>query len=351
MGFFSDLFRALTAPVGKTAYRGLDGLNHPETDDVHGPVSSLTIPDPSVRETLELKPGSLYSPGPTDPRPTCVTHLPQRYGTFLLVDLYPGSFKGRPDWQALEATSKWGNFETIGAILKATEGSKYRYDYWLPRELPKLREAYGDRLRRDRFVGCYHFLQLAGNGRGQAEYFVKTVEKAGGLAKGDIMPMLDFEQGGQVRFFPTDCPKDKDGRYMLHLLPDSVKRDLVRRAMETTRACADRIHELTGWDCLLYGRGLQRDLGMRLDRGYTSNELRMGCAGNVNPAYTKELPTMDPYGWPLELVKIWQYSDGTKSAHPGLPTYQPGFGRCDMNVVLDGPRRVSLSSFREDCLL
>jgi hypothetical protein len=297
---------------------------------LHPPVS---IPDIAVRETIPAEPTA--------------NGLPQRYGTFLVVDLYPGDLKGKPDWRALEKNSKIGNCEVVGAILKATEGISYRYTPWFIKSAETLNSVWADRRGKDRFIGAYHFLQLARDGKKQAEYFVKTMDQGGLLYRGDIRPMLDFEQGGQYNFFPTDCPKDAEGRYRLDKLPDAKKREIAKRAMETTRTCAEKIYELTSIRPMFYGRGLLRDLAMRTDRGYTVEELRMGCVGAVNPAYTKEIPPMDQYGWPIETVGLWQYGGDGVAAHPKLPNAVPGFGAVDLNVHIDGSRRTSLESFRK----
>lgn len=334
-----DLLSRLSAPVRATKFSGLNELRRAEAPDVHEPTlatppAPVVIPDPKVRETLPVQ----TAPG----------FLPQRFGTFLVVDLYPGDLGGKPDWSLLEAHSKIDNCEIVGAMLKATEGISYAYTDWFVRNGNQLRDLWRGRLGRDRFMGSYHFLQLARDGRQQAEYYARTMEKIGMPAGGtDMRPMIDFEQGGQHGFFPTDCPKDKDGHYNLALLPDTVKRDLVKRAMDTTRTCADALRSLTGFRPMLYGRGLQRDLGMRLDRGYTIDQLRMGCFTAVNPAYTEHIPPMDAYGWPIRSVGLWQYAGDGKSAHPGLPSSAHGFGdHIDMNVHIDGDRRSSLDSFR-----
>lgn len=332
MGFF-DFFNAIFRPaVSRTRFNGLNELKDPD-NQVGEPmtVDPIVVLTPDVRETI-----------PADPVPA------NRYGTFLMIDLYPGDLKGKPNWQALEKNSRIGNCEVVGAILKATEGISYKYTDWFVRNGKQLRDMWSPRLGRDRFMGAYHFLQLRRSGEQQADYFVRTLEKInmpqGGV---DIRPALDFEQGGQVGFFPTDCPKDENGRYKLHLLPDVTKRDLVKRAVETTTSCAERIYSLTGFRPMLYGRGLQRDLGMTLARGYDRNYLRMGCYPVWNPAYTSKIVPMDAYGWPIDDVGLWQYGGDGVAAHPKLPKGVPNFGLVDMNVHIDGPRRTSLESFRK----
>lgn len=347
MGFI-DFFASVFSPaVRATRFNGLNEIHRdekPHVDPVNPVgIDPVEIPDRSIRETIAL--------GPAGPGEHC--DLPQRYGTFLLVDLYPGDLRGRPDWEALERNSRFDNVEVVGAILKATEGISYRYTDWFVREGRRAREMWQGRLGRDRFMGSYHYLQLRRDGAKQAEYFVRTMEKInmpqGGV---DIHPALDFEQGGQVGFFPSDCPKDEEGRHMLHLLPDGVKRDLAKRAMETVRKCAERFRELTGFKPMLYGRGLQRDLGMTTIRGYTQDQLRMGCVKVWNPAYTSKIVRMEAYGWPIEDVPLWQYCGGGDEAHAKLPNGIPGFSDdVDLNVHIDGSNRTSLASFRKALVL
>lgn len=359
MGLF-DFFHQLFSPIARVnRFTGLNEIHRdekPHEDPITGP--HIEIPDPSARAgglppgVPDLPPPKLdlrYNPLAVDedvnypPRP-----LPQRYGTFLLVDLYPGDLGGKPNWKVMEANSKVGNCEVVGAILKATEGISYKWTDWFVKNGNQLNELWRGRLGRDRFMGAYHFLQLARPGAQQAEFFVRTMERIG-MPRGrtDLHPFIDFEQGGQYNFWPADCPKDEEGHLELNKLPDKVKRDLVKRAMETTRTCAERIKELTGFTPMLYGRGLQRDLGMTLERGYTRDQLRMGCRAVWNPAYTQKIVPMDSYGWPIESVPLWQYGGDGDSAHPKLPSEVPNFGATDLSVHIDGARRTSLDSFRK----
>lgn len=342
MGFF-DFLSKLSAPVRMTKFVGLNEIKRDEKTHVDPvPIPNdmgvlvpkpVQIPDPSIRETV--------------PAPATTSTAPNRVGTFLVVDLYPGDLGGKPDWSKLEANSKIGNCEVVGAILKATEGVSYKYTPWFIKNAAELVKLYGTRRGQDRFIGAYHFLQLARDGKQQAEFFVKTLDQAGLLRKGDIRPMLDFEQGGQYNFFPTDCPKDDEGHYELNHLPDAKKRELVKRAMDTTLACAERFYQLTDVRPMLYGRGLQRDLGMTTIRGYGIAQLRMGCVGVVNPAYTEHIPPMDAYGWPINTVGLWQYGGDGDAAHPKLPAYVPGFGAVDLSVHINGAQRTSLDTFRK----
>lgn len=356
MGLFDVLFRSLSPFAKATARNGANEVHEDERHDCDptGP-DPVSIPDPSIRETIPVGP----PPGVPDPgRYNPITDstpepLPQRYGTFLMVDMYPGEQGGKPKWHLLDQNDgKVGNCEIVGAILKATEGSSYRWHDWFIQQGGLLRKQWQGRLGRDRFMGAYHFLQVMGDGRKQAEYFVRIMEKIGMPQGGvDIHPMIDLEQGGQVNFVPKDCPKDKNGRADLTKLPDAKKREMTQRAIETTTKCAQRIKELTGFNAMLYGRGLMRDLGMTVQRGYKPEYLRMGCVGVWNPAWTATLPSMEAYGWPLDKVTLWQYGGGGRTAHPKLPRVIPGFGETDMNVYIDGPRKTSLDSLRKRLVL
>ena len=296
----------------------------------------------------ELGPSVLVKDGVPEAGPTVSpppTHaLPDREGSFIVIDTYPGDLGGHPNWAALDKNANVGRYEVLGAFMKATEGVAYGYTNWFVQNVGAARQVYGGRLGEDRFLGAYHFLQLGESGAKQADFFVQTLERAGMPRRGDLRPMLDFEQGGQHNFFPAGV---KD----LSTLPDATKRSLASRAMVCAHEFADRFRSLTGFDLTLYGRGLQRDLGMTLARGYRPEELRMGCVSASNPAYTATMPLMDQYGWPLEMISLWQAGGDGTSYLPGFPHRVPGFGAVDMSVHIDGTKKTTLAGFRKACVL
>ncbi len=287
-------------------------------------------------------PPTPFSPPPALPPPA---QLPDRTGSFIVTDLYPLDVGGKPDWAVLRDNWRVGPYEVVGSYLKATEGTAYPYTTWYVDQARKIRAAYGSRYGFDRHAGAYHFVQLAADPVKQAEFFVSTVQSAGPYGVGDLVPWVDFEQGGQNGFFPPGCPQD------LSTLQSSMKRALASKALACTHAFSDRVKQLTGWRLMLYGRGLQRDLGMTLANGYSLVELRMGCDVAVNPAYTMHMPPMDDYGWPIDDVPFWQAGGDGTSNLPGFPHTIPGFGSTDMSVHVDGKRQTTLSSFRKRCVL
>lgn len=104
----------------------------------------------------------------------------------------------------------WGKVVAAGytfAFVKATDGvhysnADYFYDNW-----PKMKAAGIIR-------GAYHFYESDDDPVAQANYFVGVLEKAGGLGKNDLPPVLDFERatsGSNVLKF-LQTLKAKTGR-------------------------------------------------------------------------------------------------------------------------------------------
>jgi len=82
----------------------------------------------------------------------------------LIVDVY--SRDGRKDWRAFMAAGlPW-----CGAIFKASQGGRYRYDEWLTRERSAFLDAAGDRYGVDAFDGFYDFPDISVPGGPQASY-------------------------------------------------------------------------------------------------------------------------------------------------------------------------------------
>src|SRR5712691_7585999 len=100
----------------------------------------------------------------------------------VFVDYYEGDTG--PDLAAVSADERYA-----GAILKATEGLYYAGGAWFPREWSSAHNqaGYGDTWLR----GCYHFLKFNQDGTAQADFYLKTVDAAGGWDKGDLWPIVD----------------------------------------------------------------------------------------------------------------------------------------------------------------
>lgn len=217
----------------------------------------------------------------------------------LTVDLYRADDRGAPDWSGVTADVRY-----VGAILKATEGTAYP-TAWFVAEWPRLRAAAGARFGATFFRGAYHYLSFGDDGAAQADYFLATVDKAGGWDAADLVPIVDVERGG------ASSPNQR---------ADAA------RVIEVTSAYVARVAAVTGQPVMLYGRGAMRDLGIRS---------RMGAQYLWNPGYTAALPATEAIGWPSDEVVLWQYTDGTHNA-TRYPTEAPGLGAVDASVYLPG---------------
>ncbi len=175
-------------------------------------------------------------------------------------------------------------------ILKATEGTEYSFaETWFPRNWRVVGKT---RLVR----GAYHFLIVRRPGKEQAEFFLRTVEAAGGFKDGDMHPIFDLEWA----------------------LNDDVT---AQQVLDCAEAYVEKIH-LEGHKVIRYGRSMLRDLGI------TSS---MGCDFAWVPRYNDELGPTDDIGFPEP--HMWQYSDGEFN-FTSFPNAAPGMGPGDMNVLL-----------------
>lgn len=219
--------------------------------------------------------------------------------TILFPDLYMYTASGKPDWSQLTGDARY-----FGAIIKGLEGTSYpKGEPWFLEQWPALRAAGGDRYGKTWFRGCYHYLMLQSDGAKQAESFLATVEKAGGWGDGDLPPIADVERGSET---------------------SSNHGASKQQVEDCAGAWAETIRAALGGTVLLYGRGAMRDLGI------TS---RMGFDHLWAPQYNYKLDSTDNIGWPSELVKLWQYSDG-KTEFTKDPNWAPGIGPCDMSKFL-----------------
>jgi GH25 family lysozyme M1 (1,4-beta-N-acetylmuramidase) len=221
----------------------------------------------------------------------------------LFVDVYASDLNGHLNWQALAKLGPpWH-----GAIIKATEGVTYEPS-WFGRQWRAIREAVPDRFGGDFFRGAYHFLRFGVSGKAQAEYYVRAIERAGGWAIGDLWPIVDVELGSDAH-------------------PN--RRATASQVVDSTRTFAARVQELSGRKVMLYGNGAMRDLGIRD---------RMGCSWMWCPRYTPTLPReiYERAGWTLDELVLWQYCGDGTAFLSGYPATVPGFGSCDLSVLVHG---------------
>lgn len=221
----------------------------------------------------------------------------------LIPDVYSQDAHGRPDWKALAADPRF-----FGAILKATEGVSFAAAaQWFSPHWSALRTAGGDRYGTTWFRGAYHYLIFADDPDAQADFYLKTVEAAGGFGPGDIMPIIDVERG-------------RDGA--------SNHGASRQQVIDCTSRWVEKVKAALGGSVpvMLYGRGAMDELAITD---------RMGCDYLWAPQYNHVLVSTDAIGWPKELVPLWQYTDGRANFTPH-PASCPGIGNCDLNVFIAG---------------
>lgn len=216
----------------------------------------------------------------------------------LLIDLYSGDGLFHLD-RLHDAGLPW-----FGAIGKATQGIRFRYDDWFGWFWKTMHglSRYGSDFAR----GAYHYLEFGPSGRSQADAFLAAIDRAGGWGRGDLWPVVDVERGGQDQ----------------HELTRSIVED-------TTHEFVGRVREVCGRPTILYGGELVRSLGI------TS---RMGCDLVHVARYSKELPraTYEDMGFSLEQLFAWQgvgvEGGGKVAAQWELPITTPG-GHADISAV------------------
>lgn len=213
----------------------------------------------------------------------------------LIVDAYVGD--GPKDWRALAAAGPpWH-----GAVIKATQGTYYDGGRWFAENWSAL-ELVG-RDRDDWYRGAYHYLDARLDGREQAEYFLRVVDRAGGWQTGDLWPMVDVERAGQRA--------DINGWRVVEV------------ACSFSRAIVDRLGRMP----TLYGGSWLAELGI------TS---RMGCGRLAVARYTPTLPSSvyERIGWAREQLMLWQYCGDGLALLPGYPTSAPGCGKVDISALV-----------------
>lgn len=242
-----------------------------------------TTPAGSTATTRIGKPAAAIPPA-TDP---------------LLVDAYAGD--GPKDWTTLAAAGlPWA-----GAWIKATQGVTYNGGTWFRTNWTAVRLA-GERAGRygeSWFRGCYHYLNAGLDGDAQATYYLKTVEAAGGWAKGDLWPIVDVERADQTVTLSRS------------------------RVIDCVSIFTDRIRKELGRSTMLYGGSWLAELGI------TSH---MGCEWLAVARYTPTLPRMvyERIGWPLEKLVLWQYCGDGFGQLARYPREAPGCGKVDISAVV-----------------
>jgi GH25 family lysozyme M1 (1,4-beta-N-acetylmuramidase) len=239
---------------------------------------------------------------------------------YLFVDLYSLDLGPAPRWDILLATPHY-----TGAILKATEGTSFSAASWFIDNWPRLRDGAGESYGETWFRGAYHFLVFGRDGKAQADYYLRTIEKAGGWGDGDLIPIVDVELGSK---------RNPNSRASAH------------QVIDCTSAWAERIRAATGRRVMLYGRGAMRDLGI---------QSKMNCDVVWNPSYTRTMTTNGLLSvdgtagpWRIDDIALWQYGgDGAGDAITHrLPLEVRGFGAVDVSVYVDGTRPTTLDSLK-----
>lgn len=240
----------------------------------------------------------------------------------LIVDVYSGDLGGSPNWDAAASADN-----VVGAIIKATEGVAFDTS-WFEQNWPAVKSAASDRYGTTWFRGAYHFLKFAESGADQADFYLSTVDKAGGFDVGDIIPIVDVELG-------NDGQPDEHGR--TH--PRNPNWDAsAQQIIDCTSEWAERVKANSDQQVMLYGNGAMRDKGI---------SDRMNCDWLWIPRYTATLPAeiYTRAGWDLEHVALWQYCGDGTAYLAGYPNQIEGFGKVDISAVLFD----TLRDFQNNC--
>ena len=275
------------------AFQSREGLT---ADGIAGPftIEALDL-DTDTLEDLIVIDGAGGTPGASSPL--------QR---MLFVDVYSGDVGGKPNWPAVVAAPDF-----IGAIIKATNGVSFNTT-WFDFNWKALRTVAGDRYCATWFRGAYHFLLFNRDANKQAQFYLETIEKAGGLDSGDLIPIVDVELGN-----------DGSSGKPRHPNQDATKAQII----DVTSAWITYVTQRTDAEVMLYGRGAMRDRGIRE---------KMGANWLWNPSYTRTMPrqTIEKVGWTIPEVALWQYCGDGDGKLQGYPTEVKDFGKVDISVCL-----------------
>jgi len=116
--------------------------------------------------------------------------------------------------------------------MKTSQGSGYRDDNF-PLFWKQAGQLAGSRKI---YRGPYHFLTASADGKAQADWFLKLLDKAGGLEPGDMAPGVDLEWDVYKSTGKLDHWKDKGAQFII----------------DTVTSCMERISEKTGRTPVLY---------------------------------------------------------------------------------------------------
>lgn len=216
----------------------------------------------------------------------------------LIADYYEGD--GSPDLQKLvDAGDPWR-----GVVLKATQGCYYSGGSWLQRYWPAVRRVGADRYGVDWIRGCYHYADFSLPPKAQADYFLSTVDRAGGFGPGDVIA-VDVERGGQRA---------------------TLTKQLV---IDVTSGFAEAVHASTGMPIILYGGELIRSLGI-------TDHMRCEALWTARYAPTLPRESYEGMGWALTDLWAWQYAGatghGVESHLADYPSTTPA-GAADISAV------------------
>jgi len=236
-------------------------------------------------------------------------------GPILFVDCYWGDHGKIPNFAAVANEPNY-----YGVVLKATQGTSYGHDDWFLNNWQRVRLSGGDRYGSSWFRGCYHYLVIRRDPVRQADYYLSTVQRAGGWGLGDFLPIVDVEEGQENE----GCSKQE--------------------VVDCTSRFAERIRERMGVGAILYAGSYLRALKITE---------HMGCVGLWTARYGPELGDKAAnIGWSIDDVFAWQYAGDHPSNLPkGLPWGIPGFGKGDTSVVINGKQRSSLQGVRDRWLV
>ena len=230
----------------------------------------------------------------------------------LLVDLYSMDVGGKPNWQAVVDAADF-----VGSIIKATESTTFDVT-WFKKNWLDLKTIGGDRYGTTWFRGAYHFLKFNVSGRDQANFYLRTIDSAGGFDVGDIIPIVDVELGHDGKPDPvTGKVHERNSNW------DASAQQIIN----CTSEWAGWVKEKTGQQVMLYGNGAMRD---------KSISDKMGCDWLWIPRYTAVLPRKiyERAGWSLPEVAMWQYCGDGTGALDGFPLEVEKLGKVDISVVL-----------------
>ena len=227
-------------------------------------------------------------------------------GPFFIPDL--SSWEGnKPNFDAIAAAGP----SYVGCIIKCSQGvgPGVRPDLghsltWFKDNWSRVAAAGGSRYGTSWFRGTYHYATPTPTGTVQADYMLRTVERAGGWSSGDMPPAWDLEGDAW-----------------------SSRQQIV----DVSSQFAERVKQQTGRVPFLYTGSTWRKFGIKERAGFEK-------------MWTTHMDLMVPFGWPNASIVLHQYvGDGkyynpsSKPAKLGYPTEVPGMGaKVDMNVIMDG---------------